>query len=121
MALGSFKIRGVPIKRPTTYKIERYNVTTMERLSNSDMVGDLLGKKVKLYFTYEAISAADLNTILDLIWEADGLFFDAEYPENGVNKLVTVYAGSIPTDLHWAGDNADTWVWKGVNFNLIQR
>lgn len=93
----------------------------MERLSNADMVGDLIAKKVKLYFTYDAISARELNNILDVIWAPQDLFFDIEYPINDTSRIMTVYVGSIPQELHWAGGNLDSWVWKNVTFNLIQR
>lgn len=115
-----FLIRNTRIKNPSTFKIERYNVTTLERLTNADMVGDLVAKKLKFYFTYEAINWYDLNTILDTIWEAPGLFFDLSYPYNGVQKTARVYVGSIPSELHYAGRSTN-WVWKNVTFNLIQR
>ena len=43
----AYIINGVAIKNPSTFRAERYNVTTMERLSNADMVGDLIAKKRK--------------------------------------------------------------------------
>lgn len=116
----AFKIRGTTIKNPSNFKIERYNVTTMERLANAKMVGDLVAKKLKFYFTYEAISGYDLDVILDEIWEAPGLFFPLEYVENGITKTATVYVGSIPTELHRAGRTTN-WVWRNVTFNLIEQ
>ena len=41
-----FKISSIEIKSPSEFKVERYNITTLERLSNADMVGDLVAKKV---------------------------------------------------------------------------
>lgn len=118
--MAFFEIRGTAIKNPSTFKIERYNVTNMERLADATMAGDLIAKKRKFYFTYAAISGNDLDWILDLIWESDGLFFPLKYLENGVSKTVTVYVGSIPTELHRAGQTTN-WVWKNVNFNLIEQ
>lgn len=118
--MANFKINGVAIKNPTTYKIERYNVTNLQRLANADMAGDLLAKKIKIYFTYDAISGYDLDNILDLIWNTNALFFPFTYVENGVEKTVTVYTGSIPSDLHRAGKTTN-WVWKGVSINFIQK
>ena len=112
------KINGVSIKRPSEFKIERYDVTNMERIANGDMVGDLIAKKRKFYFTYEAISSTDLNVILDIIWETRSIFFTLEYVENNVVKTATVYKGSIPSELHRTGS---VWVWKNVTFNLIER
>ena len=118
--MANFTINGVGVKNPSSFKIERYNVTNMERLANADMVGDLIAKKRKFYFTYEAISGDDLDKILEAIWETNELFFPFEYLENGASKTATVYVGSIPSDLHKAGRTSN-WVWKNVTFNLIER
>lgn len=118
--MSNFKISGVAIKNPSEFKIERYNVTNMERLADAKMVGDLIAKKRKFYFTYEAISGYDLDHILDLIWETSELFMELTYIENGVNKTATVYVGSIPTELHRAGRTTN-WVWRNVTFNLIEQ
>lgn len=115
---SSYRINGVSIKRPTSFKLERYKVTNMERLANADMCGDLIAKKLKFYFTYDSISSEDLNRILETIWEIDSLFFTLEYVENNVTKSAVVYVGSIPSELHRTGGS---WVWKNVTFNLIQK
>lgn len=116
--MAHFSINGVGVKSPSSFKIERYNVTTMERLANAEMVGDLIAKKRKFYFTYDAISGEDLDVILEAIWETEELFFPLKYVENGKEKTANVYVGSIPSELHKASKN---WVWKNVTFNLIER
>lgn len=116
----AFAINNVPIKNPSTFKIERFPITTMERLASADMVGDLIAVKYKFYFTYEALTSAELDAIVETINNAP-LFFNLQYVYNGVQKNAVVYAGSIPYELHRAGTNSATWVWKHVNFNLIQR
>lgn len=118
--MANFTVNGIAIKNPSTFKIERYNVTNMERLADATMVGDLIAKKRKFYFTYDAISGDDLDTILEAIWDSTTLFFPLEYIENGVSKIATVYVGSIPTELHRAGRTTN-WVWKNVTFNLIEK
>lgn len=115
----AFVINGITIKNPSTFKVERYNVTNMERLSNADMVGDLIAKKLKFYFTYEAITAEDFDIILSAIYDGDSLFFPLEYVDRGETKRATVYVGSIPSDLHFM--SSSNTVWKNVTFNLIQR
>lgn len=92
----------------------------MERLANASMVGDLIAKKRKFYFTYEAITASELNTILNAIWETNNLFMSLYYVESGVQKHATVYVGSIPTELHKASVTPE-WVWKNVTFDLIEK
>ena len=117
--MSNFFVGGVGIKNPTTFKIERYNVTNMTRLANADMTGDLIAKKLKFYFTYDSIDSTDLDVILEAIWEPDELFFPLQYIENGIVKEAMVYVGSIPADLH-RGEGSK-WVWKNVSFNLIQQ
>lgn len=115
----AFVVNGITIKNPSKFKIERYNVTTMERLSNADMVGDLIAKKRKFYFTYDAITAEEFANILSAVYDSDKLFFLLQYPDMGKILQATVYVGSIPADLHFMSDrNA---VWKNVTFNLIER
>lgn len=118
--MANFTVNSIAIKNPSSFKIERYNVTNMERLADATMVGDLIAKKRKFYFTYDAISGDDLDNILEAIWNSTTLFFPLEYLENGVSKTATVYVGSIPTDLHRAGRTTN-WVWKNVTFNLIEQ
>ena len=118
--MAFFTIDSTAIKNPTTFKIERYNVTNLERLADATMAGDLIAKKRKFYFTYEAISGEDLDTILDAIWNTTSLFFTLNFVENGVAGSATVYSGSIPSELHRAGATTN-WVWKNVTFNLIEQ
>lgn len=117
----AFVVNGVAIKNPSTFKIERYNVTTMQRLSNASMTGDLIAQKLKFYFTYEAISAPEFDKILEAIWDSKRLFFDLEYPYQGQQRRASVYVGSIPSDLHRGDMASANWIWKNVNFNLIER
>ena len=117
--MAKFTLNGRGIKNPSAFKIERYNVTNLERLADATMVGDLIAKKRKFYFTYDAIKGGDLDNILEAIWETNELFFKLGYMENGVKKTATVYSGSIPTELHSA--KSTDWVWKNVTFDLIER
>lgn len=115
---ASYKINGVAIKRPSDFKIERFNVTNLQRLANADMCGDLIAKKRKFYFTYESITSDALDAILDTIWETNSIFFTLSYVENNKTKTARVYSGSIPSDLYRTGGK---WVWKNVTFNLIEK
>ncbi len=117
--MANFTVNGRAIKNPSTFKIERYNVTNMERLANADMVGDLIAKKLKFYFTYDAITAEELDNILEAIWEINSIFYPLEYTYQGEKRRATVYSGSIPTELHSA--KSKEWVWKNVTFNLIEK
>lgn len=117
----AFVVNGVRIKNPTGFKVERYNVTTMTRLSNASMTGDLIAQKYKFYFTYAAISATDLDRILMAVWDSKQLFFTLSYPYQGQQRTAEVYVGSIPSELHRGGAASSSWIWKNVTFNLIER
>lgn len=117
---SNFTVNGRVIKNPSNFKIERYKVTDMERLANAEMVGDLIAKKRKFYFTYDAITGEELDNILEAIWDIDEIFFTLKYKENGETKSAKVYVGSIPTELH-KGGKTKNWVWRNVTFNLIEK
>jgi hypothetical protein len=114
----AYTLNGVVIKRPSTFKIEKYKITNASRLANGDMVADVLNRKRKFYFTYTAISNRELNKILDILWENDDYFYEFTYMEGGVQKSAVVYPGSIPAELHRPEGE---WVWKNVTFNLIEQ
>ena len=115
----NFKLDNKHIKSPSSFKIERYNITKSQRLADGTMSMDLIAKKRKFFFTYNAIDATDLNEILELLWESSSVFFELIYIESNVTKVVTVYAGAIPAELHRT--DPGIWVWKNVTFNLIER
>lgn len=102
---------------PKDFTIERYNLTKSGRLAAGNMVMDLISKKRKFLFRYPAITGKELNVILGLI-DTNAMFFQVSYYENGVNKVATCYAGHVPSQTHRTDGN---WVWKEVNFDLIER
>lgn len=113
-----FKIDATAIKRPSSFRIERFNITTLHRLASAKMVGDLVARKRKFYFTYDQIDSRQMDVILSLLWTPDELFHTLSYVENNVVKTAEVYVGSIPTLLHRTGG---LWVWKDVSFDLIEQ
>lgn len=113
-----YTIGGVVIKRPSTFKIEKYKITNANRLANGDMVADVLSRKRKFYFTYNSITSTELNKILDVIWENDDYFFDFTYVEDGVHKSAVVYPGNLPAELHRPEGE---WIWKNVTINFIEQ
>lgn len=123
----NFKINGVYIKNPTKFKLSNYKTSTLARLASGRMVGDQLGRERKLYFTYDSITAKDLQVILDAIFWNEGMFFPVEYIEStgGASpetRSMTCYVGEISQDLVRDNQNVDSqWVWKDVTFNLISQ
>ena len=119
--MAYFSIDGTDIKNPTTFKISRYRITKSNRLADGTMSMELIAKKLKFFFTYDAIDDDDMQNILDAIWETDEVFYELEYTENGQSKSATVYAGEIPTELKKVQDANGKWIWSGFNFNLIEK
>lgn len=119
MGYSTFTFNGVPVKSPSKFKIDRYNITDFTRLTNGDAVGDLIAKKHKFYFTYNVITSREMDTILNAIWNDAPLFFTLTYVERGTTQSYTVYSGAIPTQLH-RGDS-DEWIWRDVSFDLIEK
>jgi hypothetical protein len=113
------KLNGVVIKRPSDFKISRYDITKANRLADGLMSMELVAKKRKFFCTWQGITAKDLNVILDILWESTDMFFELSYVENNVAKLATVYKGEIPTTLYRSDDG--DWVWKDVTIDLIER
>jgi hypothetical protein len=119
--MPNFKIDDTPIKNPTKFRIERYNITTLERLANADMAGDYIASKSKFLFTYDFLEGSEWTIILGLLWGTATLFHTLKYYEDGSGdeKSASVYVGDMPADLHKGG--MAEWVWKDVTFNLIQK
>lgn len=116
---SQLKLNGTVIKTPHQFKIERYNITSAKRLSSGRMQMDLIAKKRKFFCTWEAITAAELNTILNIIWETNSVMFTLSYVENNVVKSATVYAGALPSTLFRTDDL--NWIWTDVQINFIEQ
>lgn len=114
-------IGGTPIKTPSTFKIARYNLTKCGRVASGDMTMELVAKKRKLFFTYNAISSKDLKTILDLIDTATMFFSVTFYDETETSTSMTCYVGEIQNELHRRPLVSDDSIWKGVEFNFIEQ
>ncbi len=114
----AYTLSGTTIKRPSSFKIEKYKITNASRLANGDMTADVLARKRKFTMTYNQIKATELNKIIDILWNNMDYFFPFTYIENGVAQSATVYPGSIPAELYApVGD----WTWKNVSFSLIEK
>ncbi len=119
LMVNEIKLDGVAIKKPSSFKIERYSITKAERVSSGLMQMDLIAKKRKFFLEWAAINSAEINVILNIIWEGNNLFFPFSYVENNEVKTAEVYVGAIPTDLYRT-DEAN-WIWTDVKINFIER
>lgn len=113
-----YTIAGRRIKNPSSFKIEFYNITNIDRLVSGDACGELIAKKRKFYFKYDAISSDELENILEAIWNTNSIFFPFTYVDNNKQKSAIVYSGSIPREFARPGGK---WIWKNVTFDLIEQ
>lgn len=113
-----FKLDGVVIKRPSSFKTEFYNITKSNRLANGDMSMELIAQKRKFYFTYNAIDSKEADKILKILWYSKKVFFTLTYIEDNVERSAVVYVGSMPKELYRTGG---IWTWTNFTFNLIER
>ena len=125
MSTVRIMIDGVEIKPPTQkdFKISTYLVTDMKRNAAGTMNGQILSVKTKLFFQYPAIAGHELKKIYDILQRAP-LFHTVQYIDDGVWHTKTMYVGEMPKTLSRTGrgsGDASTWIWKDVNFNLIER
>ena len=110
------------LPNPTTYKTDKYNITNMARLANGLMVGDLIARKKKFYFTWDALTGNALQIITNAVYDMPAIFFYLhEMHDDGTLHTYSVYAGSLTQNLHRAGMNKANWVWKDVTVDLIER
>ena len=119
---SEYRIDGVLIKRPSSFKMECYNITDLKRTASGDMVGDLIAQKRKFYFTYDAITSSQFKIIYDAIYGHKKIFFTLTYNEDNGTKTCVVYVGSIPKELARTGTGGcSEWVWKNLSFDLIEK
>jgi hypothetical protein len=114
----AYTISGITIKRPSSFKVEKYKITNANRLANGNMTADVLAKKRKYTLTYNQITSNELNKIINILWDNMEYFFPFTYVENGSIQSATVYPGSIPAELFRPIGN---WIWKNVTFSLIEQ
>lgn len=115
---SSYKINGVTIKRPSDFKTEFYRVTKSNRTASGKMVMDHIARKRKFFLSFSVLSAAELQEILNIIWETTNVFFTFEYIEDNVWKSATCYVGPISKTLLRTGG---VWFWKDVTMNFIEQ
>ena len=125
MSRVNIYIDGVRIKPPlqADFKLSTYLVTDMIRNAKGNMNGQILSVKHKLFFQYPSIIGRDLKVIYDILQNVP-LFHRVWFTLNGNSYQYYMYVGEMPQTLVRTGagsGSASTWVWKDVDFNLIER
>lgn len=123
MAFSGFYIDSIKIKDPNEFNVEYYTLTQSTRIANGDMTMDFIANKRKYSFKWNAITSAQLDVIIDLLWTnlpvTRQCFHTLTYSDDRGPQSATVYAGAIPHKLH-RGDGT-AWVWKDVTLSLIEQ
>lgn len=116
---GVYKISGVVIKAPPMgVEIEKYNITNAARSADAKMKMDLIAKKRKFILKYDALDMHQVALIESLV-DSNAMFFDFEYPEDGVQKRAIVYNGPIKKIPAWK--DSWVWYWKDYELHLIEQ
>lgn len=96
------KVNGTVIPSPTSFQPAHYKITKSTRLSNGSMSMELIAKKKKFVLKYDVITAAELNSILNLA-DTNFMFFAFEHNDRGFVETHVCYCGDIPYELIAAG------------------
>ena len=114
-------VNGTRIKKPSGFKIARYNITKSGRVASGDMHMEFKAKKIKLFLTYAAISGSELKAILDIV-DTDQMFMDVTYYDTTDNAVTKVcYIGELTQSLQRRGVIGDEQMWTDVTFDFIQK
>lgn len=114
------KLGGIPLPSPSEFVIERYNLTKSGRVASGRMTMDLVAKKRKFRFKYNALDGDELSRVLQAV-DSEQMFQTLEYPDvNGTIKTATVYSGSIEHKLAIRNANGKE-IWLDVQFDLIEQ
>lgn len=118
-----YTLNGTLLKRPLDFQIQRYRVTKSTRLANGDMSMKNIARKRKFILTYQIIDMAELEKILNEIWETNEVFYTFTYTENNVVKSAVVYSGDITDNLQRTNGylQGGLWYWKDFTLTLIER
>lgn len=112
-----FKVDGVPIKSPYSFRIEKYNITKSGRIASGKMTMDLVAKKRKFILKWDVMADEELQKILAVV-DSDKMFFVFEYQEGNINKSAICYNGDVGQDV---GRPGDRWFWKDQELHFIEQ
>lgn len=118
MATRPLTLEGVNIKAPSTFTIQKYNVTKSGRVASGMMTMELVAKKRKFITHYNTINSAD-KTELESVLDGSNMFMNFTYEEDGVIKTAKVYVGDLEAAV--ARNSTGTVYYKDWEFHLIEQ
>jgi|WetSurMetagenome_2_1015567.scaffolds.fasta_scaffold306357_2 hypothetical protein len=103
---------------PDGVQYSDYNITKSGRTADGTMTMDYIAKKHKFEFSYDVISATDLDPVLAIIDDSSNMFFNVYYYEGSTLKSCIMYVGEIQKVPFRKGP---VWYWKTVKFDFIEK
>lgn len=112
-------VNGVPFPEPVTYAPQLEALGSWERNANGELVGDLVGYKMKLKVTWGLLEGNKFRLLLSAV---DPFFVTVQYldPRTGGMGTGQFYAGSRSGRLALRDKNGVNY-WADAAFNLIER
>jgi hypothetical protein len=118
----NFKVNGVTIKSPKTFKIEFNPITDGERLLNGKMSIKGIANKLKLTLSYDTITESELITVLGCTWDvfvaSKVITQTVSFPYFGGIKTVETYFSPMSVTLTPQG--AAVGRWEGLELAFIE-
>jgi len=115
----AYRISGEPIKPPSDFGYEYYNLTKSGRVASGKMTMEIVAQKRKFSFSYAVMAGADMAKLKALIFNAKVPFFSLEYDDETGSNVAIVYSGAIKAT-RFRSDNMG-WYYKSVTFDLIEQ
>lgn len=118
----SLIIGGTVVATPHDMPIEKFNLTKSGRVASGKMTMDIIAQKRKLTCRYNAIREDDLKVILGKIYDPAAPFFSVTFDDavDGGTTTITAYSGAIKGQ-PFRQDTDGVWIWKDVEFALIEQ
>lgn len=112
----SITINDVAIPTPKTFEVETFDIVRQNRTASGKMVVDAIAKKKKFKFSYPALTGAELDGILTLLYA--NYFLVLGYPTETGTATATVARGDVPRRLLI---NSGDKLYQNISFELVEQ
>ena len=116
--MAIYSIGGVAMPSPQNFAVSLMDLSKANRNANGDMILERIATKRKIAISYEYLTGAQLQTILNAITP---VFFSVTYtdPLTNASRTGTFYSGDRNTDmLDFTGSQPR---YKNCSFDLVEK
>ena len=116
--MALLRVNGVEFPEPTAFDVQVEPIGRFERNANGNMVGDLIGMKIKLGCEWALISDEFFGLIVNLVKPHFVVVgFDDPHTGQAIEKemFLVPWSGSLAFE-----DMGRKW-WKGVKVSFVER